>query len=370
MSDEELIYRMAFASVRGMGVDLAQKVLDVIPHEKDFFSMSDKELKEITKSCSKITEKSYRNNCLLKAEHELDFIKKNNIQPRYFKDADFPQRLLHAEDSPIMLYTVGNCNLNAQHIVSIVGTRRSTEYGRHFCDTFIWDLAEAIPGVVTVSGLAYGTDISVHRASLKHQVPTIAVQACGLNKIYPAEHRSDAAEIIHQDGCIVSDYTSQDDIHRGNFLARNRIIASLSDCTVVVESAEKGGSLVTANIAQSYNKDVFALPGRTSDEYSKGCNRLIQNNQAMLVTCADDLIKAMRWENRKKNKETTELELFPKLTKEEETIVKHIKEAGDIHINTITEKTGLPVYKVMSTLVTLDCRGIILTLPGCRYCMA
>lgn len=370
MSDEELIYRIAFATIRGMGVDLAQKILDVMPHEKDFFSMSDKDLKEITKSRSKITEKSYRNKCLLKAEHELEFIRKNHISLRYFKDEGFPQRLLQVEDSPIMLYSVGNCDLNAKHIISIVGTRRSTEYGRHFCDTFIKELSEAIPGVVTVSGLAYGTDITAHRYSLKYQVPTVAVQACGLNKIYPASHRDDAAQIIRQNGCIVSDYTSQDDIHKGNFVARNRIIAALSDCTVVVESAERGGSLITANIAQSYNKDVFALPGRISDEYSKGCNRLIQNNQAMLVTSADDLIKAMRWENKKKNKETRELELFPTLSPEEKSIVELIREAGDIHINAIAEKAGLPVYKVMSMLVTLDCKGVILTLPGCRYCMA
>ena len=149
-----------------------------------------------------------------------------------------------------------------------------------------------------MSGLAYGTDINAHRAALKYNVPTVGVQACGLNKIYPAEHRNDAAHIVQTGGAIVSDYTSQDEIHRGNFLARNRIIAALSDCTVVVESADKGGSLVTANIAASYSRDVFALPGRVTDEFSKGCNRLILNNQAAAITCAEDLIRAMRWESK------------------------------------------------------------------------
>lgn len=198
----------------------------------------------------------------------------------------------------------------------------------------------------------------------------MAVQACGLNKIYPVEHRRDAVEIVHRGGAIVSDYTSQDVMHRGNFVARNRIIAGLSDCTIVVESAEKGGSLITANIAQSYDRDVFAVPGRLGDEFSKGCNRLIQNNQAMLITCADDIVKAMRWDSKHINKPTQELEIFPTLSAEEQTVVDIIKQAGDIHINDLAERAGLPIYRVMSTVVSLDCRGIIITLPGCRYTMA
>ncbi len=370
MTRDELTYRIAFACIRGMGVDLAQKILDVIPDEKEFFTISEKELKLITNSRSKITGRDYRNACLEKASHEIDFIEKNNINILYFKDKHFPQRLLHATDAPILLYAAGSCNWNAKHFVSIVGTRRCTEYGRNFCDKLVKGLAEALPQVITVSGLAYGTDINAHRYSVKHHVPTIGVQACGLNKIYPAEHRNDAAQIVKNGGAIITDYTSQDVIHKGNFVARNRIIAALSDCTVVVESADKGGSLITANIAQSYQRDVFALPGRTGDECSAGCNMLIQKNQAMLITGADDLIDAMRWESRKKNKLNVELELFPNLTKEEQSIVDIIKQAGDIHINSLTEATGLPVYRIMSKLVELNCKGIILSLPGCRYTMA
>lgn len=370
MNREELIYRIAFASVRGMGVDLAQKILAIMGKEKEFFDMSEKTLKEITRSQSKITNKAYRNQCLLKARREFDFIEKNNIGLHYFTADTYPQRMLQAPDAPILLYSVGQCNFNAGHMVSIVGTRKATQYGQHFCNQLVEDLAQEIPDIVTVSGLAYGTDINAHRASIQHSVPTIAVQACGLNKIYPADHRNDANHIVTHGGCIVSDYTSQDEIHKGNFVARNRIIAAMSDCTVVIESAQKGGALITANIAQSYNRDVFALPGRTGDEYSRGCNHLIKSNQAMLIGSASDLIEAMRWDSNKKKRKPTELELFPQLSQEEEIVVKYIKEHGDIHINMLTEKTGLPVYKVMSTLVELDCRGIILTLPGCRYCMA
>ena len=370
MSQVEWVYKVAFSQVRGMGVDLAQKLLEVVKSEKEFFDLSAKDLMQLTGGKSKILDKDYRNTCLAKAEHEMEFIEKNNIIISYFTDEAYPRRLLNATDAPIMLFSIGECDLNAKHIVSIVGTRRSTEYGRRFTESLLKDLSEAVPGIVTVSGLAYGTDINAHRASLKHGIPTVGVQACGLNKIYPDAHRNDAAMIVRNGGCIVSDYTSQDMLHRGNFVARNRIIAGLSDCTVVVESADKGGSLITASIAQSYDRDLFAVPGRVGDEYSKGCNKLIQNNQAMLITCADDLVNAMQWDSVKKSKPVSELALFPKLSQEEQAIVDIIKQVGDIHINALAEKTGLPIYKVMSHLVELDCRGVIMTLPGCRYAMA
>ncbi len=369
MSTDSLTYRIAFASVHGMGIDLANKILDVIPSEQEFFSLSEKELKSITGSHSKLCEREYRNAQLERAKREVEFVEESHIGVTYFTDNDFPARLLNAPDAPILLYTCGRCNPNPAHAISIVGTRRATVYGAHFCDTLIADLAERLPDLVVISGLAYGIDISAHRACLRYGVPTVAVQARGLNKIYPADHRNDAKEIVKRGGAIVTDYQSQDEIHRGNFLARNRIIAALSDCTIVVESAEKGGALVTASIAQSYNRDVFALPGRTGDPYSTGCNNLIKNNKAGLITGADDLIESMRWIDKTVTKGKT-LELFPELSEEEQRIVDVIRDMGDVHINTLTEKLGIPVYKIMSTLVDLDCRRIILAKPGCRYCLA
>ena len=365
MNEELLTYRIAFASIRGMGIEIARSILDVIPSEQEFFNMKESDLKQIIGSRTKIHESAYRNTCLEKAKRELDFINNHHIRVTYFLDEDFPARLLQAPDAPVLLYSTGNCNLNAAHIVSVVGTRHATDYGRRFCNTLISDLAQALPDVVIVSGLAYGIDIAAHRASLKHGVHTVGVQACGLNKIYPSQHRNDAAAIVRQGGAIVSDYTSQDDVHKGNFVARNRIIAALADCTVIVESANKGGALITANIAASYNRDVFALPGRITDEYSKGCNRLIMNNQAAVVTSADDLLKAMNWQS--VAPQQVELELFPKLSAEEQTIIKTIRNMGDAHINNITQRLGWPVYKVMSALVELECRGIVASLPGCRY---
>lgn len=364
----DILYRMAFAGMRGMGVELAQRLLDVVASEEEFFALSDSDLKSITGSRSKVWEHAHRDEMLRKAERELEFVESKNIKVLYFTDSDFPQRLLNASDAPILLYTIGDCDLNGKHVISIVGTRRSTHYGAAFCDKLVDGLSQILENdVVIVSGLAYGTDINAHRAAIKYHVPTVGVQACGLNKIYPAEHRDDAAHIVQQGGAVVSDYTSQDAIHRGNFLARNRIIAALSDCTVVVESADKGGALVTANIAASYSRDVFALPGRVSDEFSKGCNRLIMNNQAAAITCAEDLLKAMRWESKMVPEKVQELELFPQLTAEQQKVVDVLRKQGDLHINDLAGLMALPIYRLMATLVELDTKGVIATLPGCRY---
>lgn len=366
----DIVYRMAFAAIRGMGYELAGRILDVIASEKDFFAMPERELKALTGSRSKVYERNYRDEMLRKAQQELLFVQDKNIKVLYFTDDNFPRRLANASDAPILLYAIGECNLNAKHIISVVGTRRSTHYGAQFCDKLVSDLSVLLKDeVVIVSGLAYGTDINAHRAALKYNVPTIGVQACGLNKIYPAEHRSDAAHMVQMGGAIVSDYTSQDEIHRGNFLARNRIIAALSDCTVVVESAEKGGSLVTANIAASYSRDVFALPGRVNDEFSKGCNRLMMNNQAAAITCAEDLIRAMRWESKARPVKGMELELFPQLTAEQQSIVDILRKQGDQHINDLSSAMKIPIYRLMATLVDLDTKGVVTTLPGCRYAL-
>ena len=364
----DILYRMAFAGIRGMGVELAQRLLDVVDSEKEFFAMSDSDLKSITRSSSKVWERAHRDEMLRKAERELEFVESKNIKVLYFTDADFPQRLLNASDAPVLLYTIGSCDLNAKHVISIVGTRRSTHYGATFCDRLVEGLSLLLDNdLVIVSGLAFGSDINAHRAALRYGIPTVGVQACGLNKIYPANHRNDAAHMVQQGGAVVSDYTSQDVIHAGNFLARNRIIAALSDCTVVVESASKGGSLVTANIAASYSRDVFAVPGRVNDEFSKGCNRLIMNNQAAAITCAEDLLKAMRWESKLVPEKAKELELFPQLNKEEQTVVDTLRKQGDLHINDLAGLMALPIYRLMAILVELDTKGVIATLPGCRY---
>ncbi len=370
MDNDSLIYRIAFASLTGMGCDLANKILEVIPSEKDFFALSEKDLQHITNSKSKIISQSYRNEKVELAKKEIEFITKNNIATTYFTDADYPSRMLNAPDAPILLFSLGKCNLNAKHIISIVGTRHASHYGKSFVDSFVEDITQSLDDVVIVSGLAYGIDILAHKACIDKNVPTAAVLAHGLNTIYPTSHRSYAAEIVHCNGSLITEYTSQTHINKGNFVARNRIVASLSDCTVVVESAEKGGALITAQLASSYNRDVFAVPGRTSDEFSAGCNKLIQNNSASLITSASDLIEAMQWKTTKEKNMPRQKELFPNVTSEEEMILNAIKAHDEIHINALTTSLNLPVYQILSTLVELEFKGLVHSLPGCRYALA
>ena len=362
-----LAYRIAFASLQGMGVDLARKLLDVVGSEERFFAMREKELRSLTRGRSKIYSDDYRRDCLGRAVREEAFVREHGIGATYFADGAYPHRLLEAPDAPAMIYTLGQCNLESGHVISIVGTRHATQYGTRWCDTMIGELAQRLPDLVVVSGLAYGIDIAAHRAALKHGVPTVAVLPRGLNRIYPAAHRNDAIAIAKRGGMLLTDYTSQDQVQKSNFLARNRIVAALSDCTVIVESAGSGGALVTASLAMSYNRDVMAVPGRCGDEFSAGCNKLIATNKAALITGADDLLAAMRWESA--SQPPRQLDLFPELTQEEQAVVDVIRNHGKIHLNMLADVLHTPVYKLMSTLVELDCKNVIATLPGCRYAL-
>lgn len=363
----QLEYKIAFASLRGMGYDLAQKILNIIPTEKDFFEISEKELQNLLQTKVKITEMSYRKKQLEKAQKEVDFILKNNINITYFTEDCYPTRLRHAQDSPIILFSKGNCNLNSAKIISIVGTRHATAYGKLFCENLIEELKILTDNFIIVSGLAYGIDIYAHRAALKNRIPTVAVLAHGLNTIYPSTHRHDAIEMINNGGMLVTDYQSSDNIHPGNFVARNRIIAGLADCTIVVESAEKGGSLITAGIASSYNRDVFALPGRANDTYSKGCNKLIRNNVASLITSAEDLISAMRWERMTSNVDAKQMKMFIDILPEELPIVNYLQENNETHINTLCNSLNIPMSQLMSMLIELEFKGVVISLPGAKY---
>ncbi len=367
LNSENLQYRIAFASIRGMGYDLAQKFLSVISSEKEFFDIPEKDLQNLLQTKVKITQKDYRQGLLEKAKIETDFVTKNNIDITYFTDSNYPTRLCHAPDAPILLYSKGNCNLNVSKVISIVGTRHATAYGKHFCDKLIEELKNLVDDIVIVSGLAYGIDICAHRAALSNNIPTVAVLAHGLNTIYPSTHREDAIAMIRNGGMLLTDYQSTDKIHPGNFVARNRIVAGLADCTIVVESAEKGGSLITAGIASSYYRDVFALPGRANDTYSKGCNKLIRNNSASLITSAEDLVSAMRWEKPNIKTNSRQMEFFPDITNEEQAILNYLKENNETHINVLCNALGMPMSQLMSTLIELEFKSLITTLPGAKY---
>ena len=295
----------------------------------------------------------------------MDFINSHNINVFYFTDVEnFPSRLCECDDAPILLFGLGTPTFNCPHVVSIVGTRHATVYGTGFVKDFITELSNSLEGLMVVSGLAYGIDVEAHRQSLECNVPTTAVVAHGLSTIYPAAHRNIAAKMVKEGGMILTDYRHDARIMPANFLARNRIVAGMADCTIVVESAIKGGAMTTAHIASAYNRDVFALPGRNTDKYSAGCNRLIAENSAMLIQQPTDIIEFMGWETTKQNQRDS---LFYQPTPEEQAIIDFLTTNGDGFINRIAVATGISIHRLMGLLVDMEFKGLVVNQPGGLY---
>lgn len=303
---------------------------------------------------------------LKRAESEMEFIEKNKIQCLTYGDEAYPSRLRECEDAPIVLFFKGNLDFNRLHFVSIVGTRRITPYGKLVTDELVRELAAGCLDIVIVSGLAYGVDIRAHRAALANGLPTVAVLAHGLDRIYPYMHRDTAVKMLDNGG-LLTEFLPGTSPERYNFVSRNRIVAGLSDATIVVESAAKGGSLITAELAADYSRDCFAIPGRPSDEYSAGCNNLIRDNKAGLINSADDFLQAMGWATEVRKTKDTQLPLFPQLNEDEKLIVSLLSERGDLHVNTIVVASGMPVGKVTSLLFELEMKGVVRQMVGGMY---
>lgn len=369
MTADPIVYRIAFASLKGINRVLASEILGRVGSERDFFTASDSALASVMGVRSKIFDRVYRDSLLEKAAKEADFIAAHSIIPLYYADEAYPSRLADCEDAPLMLYGTGNCDLNRSVTIGIVGTRHATPYGLDFTERLVERLAGSLaePPVV-VSGLAFGIDIAAHRAALKHGLPTVAVLAHGLNTIYPAQHRQTAVNMVKSNGMLLTEFASSDPVHKGNFVARNRIVAGLCDCLVVPESAAKGGALITAGLAAEYNRDVFALPGRISDKYSAGCNRLIASNSAALICSADDLIDAMGLQ--RKPQEATQQSLFVELSPEEQAVVSYITEKGEARVNQLSIALDISVGKLMALLIDMEFKGLLLAYPGAKYRLA
>lgn len=367
--DSDLRYKIAFSWLRGMNVTLGREILGRVGSEEQFFGMTDAQLSALLGFKSRILERSHRDTVLSRAERECDFLAASSVKAVYFTSDDYPQRLLQAEDAPAMLFTLGHADLNAGHFLAVVGTRHATPYGSSFVRRIIEDCSRMLADPLTVvSGLAFGIDAESHTASLKYGVTTAGVLAHGLNTIYPSAHRSLASDIVRAGGALVTEYGSDAPIHKGNFLARNRIVAGLCDALVVAESAKRGGALVTARLATGYNRDVFALPGRTSDVYSQGCNQLIASHTAGLISDASDLIDAMGW--RRKTDKGPEPTLFPNLTPEEESVCEVLRTDGEAHISVISARTGVTVSRLMAMLIDMEFRNLVLSYPGGKYRLA
>jgi DNA processing protein len=364
--EKDLLYKIALSLIPGIGCVTAKTLIAYTGSAEQVFTEKEKALRTIPGIGTILSKNITTSKVLSRAEKELEFIFKNKIRALFYLDPEYPQRLHSCEDAPVVLFIKGNPELNPPKAVSIVGTRHATEYGKEIIESFISELKDKGYAFLIVSGLAYGIDIHAHKAALKYNFPTIAVLGHGLETIYPPVHASIAIEMLEHQGGLVSDFLSYSPIDRKNFLRRNRIIAGLSDATIIVESAKKGGALVTAEIASSYNRDVFAFPGRKGDLYSEGCNFLIKTNKAALIETVADLEYVMNWSSGS-NPDAVQPRLFNDLTPEEKVIVDLLQSEGETVIDQICQKTGLAMNKTSSTLLNLEFAGIVKCLPGKVY---
>jgi DNA processing protein len=368
MYDETLKYKIGITLIKGIGNSLAKNLIAYIGSVEGVFSEKQQNLAKIPGIGELLSREIVSQNILKRAEQEIEFINKNKIQVSYFTDRDYPFRLKECVDSPIMIYSKGNCDFNNGKFVGIVGTRNATETGKENCKKLIEVLRSVHPTIIIVSGLAYGIDICSHKAAIDSGMPTIGVIGHGLDRIYPAAHRPTAIKMI-QNGALLTEYLSLTNPDKQNFVQRNRIIAGLCDAVVVIESGIRGGALITAEIANDYNRDVFAFPGRVTDEWSLGCNALIKNNKASLIESADDLLKIMNWEKTDSilipNVQTT---LFQDLTEEEQGIVSTLRQHPEgVQVNEMALKMVKPISKISSLLLELEFKGLVKCLPGGMY---
>jgi DNA processing protein len=366
MLNSDLKYKIALSLIPKVGHITAKKLVSYVGSFEGVFKESKSKLMKIPGIGSILADLIVNTNVIPKAEEEINFIKENKITPIFYLDKQYPERLKHCEDAPILLYTFGNVDLNSRKILSIVGTRKATTEGIAFCEKLVQELSVREHNPIIVSGLAYGIDATAHHAALANELLTIAVLGHGLDIIYPASHKKLAKSILKQ-GMLITDFPSKSIRDKNNFIKRNRIIAGLSDATIVIESGVKGGSLITADIANSYNRDVFAVPGRVSDIYSKGCNNLIKTNKAAMLTSIEDLEYLLGWEPGKKDKEAVQKDLFVNLSEDEKIITEILKNNDELPIDSICLKCNMPTSKVSPILLNLEFMGIVKPLPGKMY---
>ena len=370
MKPEEVLHCLALQQMPGIGLVSARVLYDVFGNAIDVFTHKDELIHYTQHTQRKLIKQLENAEVFRRAERELQFAQKNGIEAICIGDRRYPSRLRECPDAPLVLFFKGAANLNALRIVSLVGTRKSTDYGRQLCNDFIRDLKALCPEVLIVSGLAYGIDIAAHRAALDNQLPTVGVLAHGLDRIYPSVHRNTAIEMLEQGG-LLTEYMSETNPDRPFFVQRNRIVAGMADATIVVESASKGGALITAGLATDYHRDCFAFPGRINEPYSQGCNALIRDNKAALITSAEDFVKAMSWDISPNNRQTPQAiqrQLFLDLTPEEEVLVSVLRPHRDgLQINTLVVEADIPINRASALLFELEMKGVVKALAGGVY---
>ena len=360
MTENELFYLLALQKVEGVGDIVAKKLLNFCGTAEAVFQTKAKQLSSIDGIGSGLIKKLKDPSIFEKATSEMKFISQNNIQPLFFQENNYPEKLKHCIDGPVLLFASGTFDLNNQKIISIVGTRQITSYGIEFCKKLIADLAPLNP--IIVSGFAYGVDIVAHQAAMEENIQTIGVVAHGLDKIYPGTHKKYVAK-MEKNGGFMTEFWSTTNPEKENFVRRNRIVAGMSEATIVIESAEKGGSLITANIANDYNRDVFAVPGRVSDKYSQGCNNLIKIQKANVLTSAADLIYMLNWDIEKPTK-AIQKQLFVALNDDEQKVYDYLLKTGKEVMDLIAIECGFPIFKISGILLNMELKGVIRPLPG------
>ncbi|NDV63678.1 DNA-processing protein DprA [Bacteroides sp. 224] len=363
MNEEEIIYSIALTQVPGIGSVWGKNLLTTIGNATTVFRERENLQKLMPGITPRLIDLLNCPDAIKRAEQEYKFIEKNHIQCLTLNSEQYPSRLCECDDAPIVLYYKGNADLNSSHIINMVGTRHATDYGKQLCIDFLKELRNTCPDTIVVSGLAYGIDIHAHRSALTHGFSTIGVLAHGLDRIYPSAHRDTAIKMLDQGG-LLTEYISGTNPDKYNFVSRNRIVAGISDATIVVESAEKGGSLITASIAESYNRDCFAFPGRSTDEVSKGCNQLIRDNKASLIQSAEDFIQFMQWNSSNKASRHIQFEIFPDLSEEEQAIIDILKKNESTQINTLSVESNIPIHRINALLLDLEIKGMIQIFAG------
>ena len=363
--NDELIYQLALTLIPNIGDARGRALVQYFGDARSIFSASLSALQKVEGITASLAKSIKSFDDFPAAEREKQFIERYGIQAIFLNDPSYPQRLLNCFDAPVLLFYKGKANLNASRTLAIVGTRLCTDYGRHFTEKLVQDLAAE--DITVISGLAYGIDAVAHKAAIKHQLPTIGVVAHGIDKIYPADHTTLAKEMILSRGGLLSEFFSGTKADKHHFPLRNRIVAGMADATVVIETEIKGGSMITAKLADAYNRDVFALPGRVTDKKSSGCNHLIQYQKAIMLSDAKELMQVMGWRSEKKPSKKKQRELFVEMTPDEKKIVALLQEKESIHIDEINFKSGLSSSAIAAAILNLELQHIVTSLPGKLY---
>lgn len=360
MNDQDLFNLLALLKVDGVGDIMGKKLLHSFGNASAIFKAKSAELAAVDGIGSVLLKNLRDKSIFLKAEKELEFIRKNNINVSFFQDQNYPERLKHCFDAPILIFTAGNIDFQNKKMISIVGTRQITSYGTDFCRKLIEDLAPLDP--LIVSGFAYGVDIVAHQIAMDCNLQTIGVLAHGLNQIYPRAHKKYMSK-MEDNGGFITEFWSDSNPDKEKFVRRNRIVAGMTEATIVIESADKGGSLITANMANEYNRDVFAVPGRVTDKYSQGCNNLIKTQKANVLTSAADLIYMLNWDIKEKPK-NIQKQLFVELEPDEQKVYDFLQKNGKELLDIIAVQCDFPIFKMSGILINMELKGLIRPLPG------